>query len=400
MITIIGSKKIPKQRPPNWAWAWLAYTGFLFINPLMEPSLRLWIATLAVFAIFLAIFSRYTQTIAQSKPTRYWMIAATFVLGLATFPWNQGGSTFFIYTAAFLPYTIQSTRRVLWLFLLESLLILGEGYLFHFTDRHNPFHISLAEAMVTIFLLLVIGCGNIFFAEQKRSDCLLRQAQDENVKLAAVAERERIARDLHDVLGHTLSVVVLKAELAKRLMQTGDQQHIQRAAQEIADIETTARTALAEVREAIGGYRSRGLTSELEQARRTLDAASVTLVWESLPEAAPALTPTEETVLSLSVREAVTNIVRHAEATRCTMRLATTPDGFYALLVEDNGHHPIQREGNGLRGMRERVAGLGGRFSIRSEHGTALLIELPIRSLQSSAEAPQATNSIVHQATA
>jgi two-component system sensor histidine kinase DesK len=405
MITIIGSKKIPKQRPPNWAWAWLAYTGFLFINPLMEPSLRLWIATLAVFAIFLAIFSRYTQTIAQSKPTRYWMIAATFVLGLATFPWNQGGSTFFIYTAAFLPYTIQSTRRVLWLFLLESLLILGEGYVFHVTDRHSPFHIGLAEALVAIFLVLVIGCGNIFFAEQRRADCLLRQAQDENAKLAAVAERERIARDLHDVLGHTLSVIVLKAELARRLMQTGDQlnsdqQNLQRAAHEIADIETTARTALAEVREAIGGYRSRGLASELEQARRTLDAASVTLLWESLPETSLSLTPTEETVLSLAVREAVTNIVRHAEATHCTMRFATTPDGFYALLVEDNGRHPIHREGNGLRGMRERVAGLGGRFSIRSEHGTALLIELPIRSLQSSAEAPQATNSIVHQATA
>jgi two-component system sensor histidine kinase DesK len=398
MDTMIGSNKIAKQRRPNWAWAWLAYTGFLFIDPLMEPSLRLWLATLTVFAIFYVIFSGYTTSIGEGRPTRYWMIAATFVLGLATFPWNQGGSTFFVYTAAFLPYAVRSTRRILWLFLIESLIIFAEGYAFRFTDRHSLFHISLAESLIAIFLLLVIGCGNIFFAEQKRVDCLLRLAYEENAQLASVAERERIARDLHDVLGHTLSVIVLKAELAKRLMQTGDQQNIQRAAQEIADVETTARTALAEVREAIGGYRARGLASELEQARRTLDAASVTLLLESSPDASLTLTPTEETVLSLAVREAVTNIVRHAEATRCTMRLFTTPDGFYALLVEDDGRHSIQQEGNGLRGMRERVTGLGGRFSIRSEHGTALLIELPIRSMQP-VQPAQSTNTIVQEAT-
>ena len=93
------------------------------------------------------------------------------------------------------------------------------------------------------------------------------------------------------------------------------------------------------------------------------------------------LTATEETVLSLAVREAVTNIVRHARATTCLMRLGLTPDGFRSLLVEDDGHSDLPSEGNGLRGMRERVAGLGGRFSIRSEQGTRLLIELPITAL-------------------
>jgi two-component system sensor histidine kinase DesK len=161
-------------------------------------------------------------------------------------------------------------------------------------------------------------------------------------------------------------------------MEGGTQQGMERAAQEITDVETTARTALAEVREAIGGYRAQGLVAELAQARRTLDAAGVALTWEPPSSGWPVLTAAEETVLSLSVREAVTNIVRHAEASRCTMRLATTPDGFYALMVEDDGHHAVRHEGNGLRGMRERVNGLGGRLSIRSEGGTRLLIELPI----------------------
>ena len=96
-------------------------------------------------------------------------------------------------------------------------------------------------------------------------------------------------------------------------------------------MERTARTALAEVREAIGGYRAKGLSAEVEQARLTLDAAGVALTCESKP---PLLKAREETVLSLAVREAVTNIVRHAHATRCTMRFATTPDGFASLEVE------------------------------------------------------------------
>ena len=247
----------------------------------------------------------------------------------------------------------------------QFIVLAAEGLWFHIT----PFGI-----LGTAVLMLVVGSTNFFIARQKRMDCKLRAAQEENVQLAAVAERERIARDLHDVLGHTLSVIVLKAELARRLMERDPQ----RAAQEIADVETTARAALTEVREAIGGYRSQGLTAEIERARQTLHAANVTLTWEAPPANSPPLNATEETVLALSVREAVTNIVRHAEATRCTMRLTLTADGYYALLIEDNGRHPIQQEGNGLRGMRDRVNGLGGRLSIRSDHGTTLLIELPI----------------------
>ncbi|WP_263368695.1 sensor histidine kinase [Edaphobacter bradus] len=371
-----GTIPISTQRWRNWTWIWLAYTGFLFIDPIFEPSLRLWLATLAAFVTFLGIFAAFVRLSDEGRPARYWMIAATFLLGLITFPWNPGASSFFIYAAAFLPFSIESTRRALALFVAGSVLIVAEGY--YFNSPGHLFHIHWPNVFIAIFLLMVIGCGNIVFAEQKRADCKLRAAQEENVALAAAAERERIARDLHDVLGHTLSVIVLKAELARRLMQLDPQ----RAAEEIADVETTARTALAEVREAIGGYRSQGLAAELAQARRTLDAAGVTFTWEAPPEGLPALTPTEETVLSLSVREAVTNIVRHAEATHCTMRLATTSDGYYALLVEDDGRHAIRQEGNGLRGMRERVSGLGGRFSIRWDRGTHLLIELPITSQQ------------------
>ena len=114
----------------------------------------------------------------------------------------------------------------------------------------------------------------------------------------------------------------------------------------------------------------------MELARNTLQAAGVALACEST---LPKLNAAEETVLCLAVREAVTNIVRHAHATRAA-RCASRPpeDGYHSLMVEDDGTHAIKQEGNGLRGMRERVETLGGRFSIRIDRGTALVVELPV----------------------
>ena len=310
-------------------------------------------------------------------------------------PSTEVPSTFFIYTAAFLPFTISSTRRVLLLFLAEAALIAVEGLFFrqHLSFVGAGVHIGWPNVFIAVFLLLVIGGANIFFAEQKRytvaqlrSARELRDAQDQNLALAAVAERERIARDLHDVLGHTLSVITLKAELAGRLLNSETARDLPRAAAEIADVERLARTSLSEVREAITGYRSRGLSAEIEAARRTLDAAGVTLhLADSSSETSrsiPSLTPDEETILSLALREAVTNIVRHARATHCALRF-TTDSGTRHLIIEDNGQSPAPpREGNGLRGMRARIESIGGKTSPRKRprhpppHHLALFLTL------------------------
>ncbi len=363
--------------PSRWAWMWLAYTGFLFIEPLLEPSRNLWLGTIACLLVFLGIFWGFFYGAFSAKPLRYWMIVATFVLGLATFPWNQGASTFFAYAAAFLPFIIDSARRVIALILLECLLIMAEGAVFTVGVPHGPFHIGWPNAFISIFLVIVVGGGNIYFAEQRRADCKLRAALEENVTLAAVAERERIARDLHDVLGHTLSVIVLKAELAGRLVSLDPA----RAISEMADVEQTSRAALAEIREAIGGYRSRGLAAEIDAARHTLDAAGVTLHAEDKPDR-ESFSPQEETALALALREAVTNIVRHARAANCRLFFVAEA-GHRRLVVEDDGQQTAIREGNGLHGMRERIESLGGRLQLEcgvvQNHGTRLTIELPQR---------------------
>jgi two-component system sensor histidine kinase DesK len=346
----------------NSGYIWLAYSAFFFIDPIMSHSRRLWIESGVIYAIFLVIYVSYMK--ARTTRQRHGLLVAFYVLGVASFPINTGGSSFFIYSAAFLPFVVASVPIFVTILIAQALGLLVEGLLLHI----NPIALTL-----TVFLMGIVGVSNAFIARQKRADTKLRMAHEEIEQLAAVAERERIARDLHDVLGHTLSVIVLKAELAGRLIDRDPQ----RATREIADVERTARTALSEVREAIGGYRSQGLPAEMELARSTLQAAGVALACES---PLPQLHAAEETVLCLAVREAVTNIVRHAQATHCRIGFNTSVNGYHSLLISDDGDHPKLHEvheGNGLRGMRQRVQSLGGRLSITTDPGVTLLIELP-----------------------
>jgi two-component system sensor histidine kinase DesK len=365
---------LPLSRPSAAAYIWLSYSIFFFFEPIFRHSLRYWLQNLGIYVFFLAMY--FALDVIEVRRVKLGILAAFVVLGIVTFPFNPGASTFFLYGACMLPFLLESVSWVVSLLMLDLVLLVGEGMLM----KYNFFTYGIAA-----FFLLFGGLSNMWMARQKWLNNKLALAQEEIIQLAAVAERERIARDLHDVLGHTLSVIVLKAELAGRLMERDPK----RAAAEIAEVESTARTALAEVRETIGGYRAKGLGAELAAARRTLDAAGVTLTYESAPNAEAGLRATEETVLALVVREAVTNIVRHAEATECRMRLELSADAYHALLIEDNGKNAVTREGNGLRGMRERVLALGGRFSLKSANGTRLLIELPILPEPAAAEAAE-----------
>jgi len=364
---------IPLSRPSPSAYIWLSYSIFFFFEPLFRHSLRYWLQNLGIYVVFLAMY--VALDVIEVPKVKLGILAAFVVLGLVTFPFNPGASTFFLYGACMLPFVLESVPWVVSLVMLDFVLLVGEGMWM----KYNFFTYAIAA-----FFLIFGGLSNMWMARQKWLNNKLALAQEQIIQLASVAERERIARDLHDVLGRTLSVIVLKAELAGRLIERDPK----RAAAEIADVESTARTALAEVRETIGGYRAKGLAAELAAAKRTLDVAGVTLTCEAAPNAETGLRATEETVLSLVVREAVTNIVRHAEATECRIWLEVTANGYHALHVEDNGKNAVTREGNGLRGMRERVLALGGRFSVKSAAGTRLLIELPVAPEPAVADAP------------
>ncbi|MDT0215435.1 sensor histidine kinase [Rothia sp. ARF10] len=168
-------------------------------------------------------------------------------------------------------------------------------------------------------------------------------------ELSLSAERDRLARDVHDVVGHTLTAMSLKADVAERLVATDPE----RAQREIAEVAALSRQALAEVRAAVGGIRSARLDDEIASAARVLAAAGITA---HLPEDLTVVDPRHRVVLAWVLREAVTNVVRHSEASVCRVAL-----GPSSLTVEDDGRGTSGlREGNGLRGVRERVDAAGG----------------------------------------
>ena len=366
--TLLGRARASELRLRGALWGkgrfydfiWLIYSAFFVIDPIERHTRAAWIEFSAFYLIFLAIYAGLVYT--RSRRVQYWLLFGLGVLGILYYPFNPGSCGSFIYVAAFIPFVTESLAVSVGTFIAAAGVMMGEGWYLHYT----PWSWAICA-----FFAVAVGAGNLVAAQRMRAGRALGLAHEQIAHLAKVAERERIARDLHDVLGHTLSVVVLKSELAGKLLDRDPA----RARQEIADVEQISRKALTEVREAIRGYRAEGLAAEIARARKTLDAAGVTLECSSKP---PELAPAEETVLSLIVREAVTNIVRHAQASRCSLAFAA--DGATtALVVEDDGRGGIRQEGNGLRGMRERVESLGGRLRIESSHGTRLLIEIPPR---------------------
>lgn len=198
-------------------------------------------------------------------------------------------------------------------------------------------------------------------------------AQDEIEHLATIAERERIARDLHDLLGHTLSTITLKSELAARLT-TADPE---RAAREIADVERISREALGQVRAAVRGYRSSGLEGEIANAKLALEAAGMDFdyYFEKLD-----LAPMAESAMALALREGVTNVMRHSGAESCQVRLEPRANAG-VLTISDNGtlrDAPMPGDG-GLSAMRSRIEALGGSVALRREgQRTVLEVQLPL----------------------
>jgi two-component system, NarL family, sensor histidine kinase DesK len=206
-----------------------------------------------------------------------------------------------------------------------------------------------------------IGAVNHFQREKRLRQAELKLSHDEVRRLGALAERERIGRDLHDLLGHTLSLITLKSELAMKLF---DRDPLA-ARREIVDVERVARDALGQVRRAVSGIRTAGLAAELASARLLLESGDIRLEYD-LGDAA--LPPEIETVFALTVREAVTNVQRHARADRVRIHVVVESDEA-RLVVADDGNGGVVVPGNGLAGMRERLQILGGRLEIESARG-------------------------------
>ncbi|GAA2060636.1 sensor histidine kinase [Williamsia deligens] len=207
----------------------------------------------------------------------------------------------------------------------------------------------LALVIVAFVMVLMIAARS---AEQRRDEAeAMRRDADE--QLAVVAERERVARDVHDILGHSLTVMTIKTELAGRLVDIDPE----RAKSELAELHALSRQALAEVRSTVGALRTPELRTEIASARTALSAAEIDA---DLPEQLPSIPTARQTLFAWVLRESVTNVVRHSGAARCVVSVDAE-----SIRVCDDGRGIAEHAfGNGLRGLTERVEAAGAHLSV------------------------------------
>ena len=340
----------------------LLWTAWIFITPVFDQSawnLRWFTLTAISYPIFLALYARCV--VAPRRTSRIYAIGM-ILLCQALMPWYPSGLTYFVFGCVMLRVCGQTFRRYMASLVLADSLLLLEGWLLHY-----PWQATGMIATMTFIIGMIVNAERT----SDEQEAVLLLSHDEIRRLAASAERERIGRDLHDLLGHTLSLIALKSKLANKLFD----RDAATARREMAEVERVARDALAQVRRAVTGIRAAGIAAEIASAKLLLESNGVHLDY-SLAEIG---VPVEiQTALAMTVREAVTNIQRHARATQALIVLEVERKEV-VLRIEDNGRGGAIVPGNGLAGMRERLDAVGVSLAIHSQPGggTRLVARVP-----------------------
>ncbi len=387
---------VTHDEPPNTSdsispyllWViWLMWLPFL-IQPViaivqMPPSFQR-VASICGLALFVATYlwatwhEAYRLTRmpldAPNEP-RWWIPAALLALLSTILPFVQGawGLGGYIFTSASVAGRLTARQTAFVIGGLMLLVVIVGGI-----STVPPG--TIAEML---FLVLVVGVAVSYFSWAMRTNRELRLARREIARLAVSEERLRFARDLHDLLGHTLSLITLKSELAGQLIPEDPEQ----AQREVREVEAAARTALQEVREAVAGYRQSTLANELQRAHELLAAAGIQCI---VQDEAGTLSPASEALLTWVVREGVTNVIRHSRAKHCIVSL-TRQDGSVRMTITDDGRGAPGQNGsggNGLRGIGERVAVLDGQYEAVSLDGRGfrLAVTLPVQPTQAKSD--------------
>jgi len=360
-------------RVTPWVWlvwlVWLFGPAFFFDAKDIEHFPNWLWPTLLSLPVFMLVY--VGAHLCRRRNIR-WYALAILAIGAVVTPLNPFAETYVIYACAVA--AAWSTPRKSGALVLALLV----GYSAEWFWLRYPW-----ESMVNAWILCPIIAGLVITDRiQRRHRADLRLSMDEVRRLAASTERERIGRDLHDLLGHTLSMVALKSELAGRLIERDPRS----ARREMADVERVAREALSQVRSAVSGIRAAAMAAELASARLLLEAAGVQMEYWHDPQALP---PDVETCMALVLREAVTNIQRHARANRVEVTLIIGAERV-VMRVRDDGRGGVNERGNGLTGMRERIEARGGALQIESPRGrgTSIEVALPLPAIAAGSQSP------------
>ncbi len=349
----------------KWPWldaVHLFWTVWVFITPMFGGgyTLRWVLITLWSYPLFLLLYALVLMTPRRRAPI---FALGMVVLSLSLLPIYPSGINYFIFGCVML----RTNRAIGIRRYLVEVLVLNVVFVAIAMWMGYP---RQAIAWVPVLAIIIGIIVNVERASGEK-DAALRLSHEEVRRLAATAERERIGRDLHDLLGHTLSLITLKMELSRKLFERDPE----RSKRELSEAEQIARDALTQVRSAVTGFRAADLAAELASAHLLLESSHVHLRY-SPPPGMPAWI---EAGLAMVLREAATNIARHAQANEAAITIHSDAAAV-TMDVVDDGRGGVSANGNGLAGMRERVAALGGTLEIESPRGqgTRLKVRIPV----------------------
>ncbi len=343
-------------------YLWLVYLLMFFISLMAYHPIKYsyWYAAIGTMLFLVVYFNAYWA----SRKHIHWHIIVILIIGSFLAVLTTGAAVFFVYAAAFC-HQLGNRKKaffglifiVLWIVTLT----LWWGHSMYFY-------------LPAIFFTCMVGGLNIYQHDLSLKRKELALSQNEVRHLARISERERIARDLHDVIGHTFSVITLKAELSKKLIDKNPK----KAREEIAVVEDISRKALKQVREVVSGYRTSDLSTELAHAKYLLESNDIHFEYTYEVDE---LSDKINKELAIILKELITNVLKHAQADQVSASVIHNKDNNdVTLCVKDNGQgfESQDKAGFGLKGIDERVNQLSGRCKISSEHGVMMSITVPL----------------------
>ena len=332
------------------------FFGNLYFRPVHGIELVIVGSGLLIFLVL------YFRALAAQEHELGFYIAAICLVGVGLSEINLGANVFFVYAALFSSEFNNKKKALLALLVV----VLLTAFYAVITDKSSFFWVP------AIFMSVTLGLLNIHRSEVLKKNSALKQSQQETKQLAKIAERERISRDLHDLLGHSLSVITLRSELASKMIDKG--LSLDKIQAEIKIVEALSRDTLAQVRDAVKGYNIATIQGELLQVKVATDAAKIELV-ASIEVGT--LSTDVESELALIIREAITNVIRHADTEKVWIVLKQVATQL-TLTISDQGKITTTKEQSGMQNMRTRINHIGGEMKIQNNPNTQLQFTLPM----------------------
>jgi two-component system sensor histidine kinase DesK len=381
LTSVLNDRQVPGTGSSRWRYffsgVWLAYL-IQPVSDLFHHHGAAWIAggiiiTIAFCAIYLP-----TLFLCESRPrlALYGLGTLAVLAAVACLVYGKNWTPLWIYVSAAAGFVLTSafgSRRATF----GIFAITGCYLLFCWIT-----HLDLGTTLAVLLPVLLIGLAMMGFRMQIGLMHELDQARGTVAKLATNEERLRLARDMHDLTGQSLSMITLKSELAaKRLAKLPSSAERDSVLTELGDIGRVSRQTLHDIREAVSGYRRPTLAIEVITARNALEAAGIALEDDAgLTLRSGTFDPEAEAVLAWCLREAVTNVIRHSGARHCRIRLTERMDEVSLEVTDDGRGFPGQNpenpatpdsaHGSGLRGVSERLSAIGGRLSLGPADGS------------------------------